>query len=126
MNFLTLGNRGTGLAIPVLALVTLAASFVPASALTIVDEAGRTIELDKPIERVAVIGNYNVDIVAAIGARDRIVGVTGRDLKQYQIAGGKWDSSYNVGEWGQVNYEAIVKNRSGRRDFLCKRWLGRT
>ncbi|WP_233741546.1 ABC transporter substrate-binding protein [Agrobacterium vitis] len=81
----------------------------PAFALTITDEAGRTIELEKPIERAAVIGNYNVDIVAAIGARDTIVGVTGRDLKQYQIAGGKWDESYNVGEWGQVNYEAIVQ-----------------
>jgi len=80
----------------------------PAAALTVTDEAGRTVELKKPAERAIVIGSYNVDIVAAIGSRDKIVGVTGRDVQQYKLAGGKWDNSYNVGETGEVNYEAIV------------------
>lgn len=82
---------------------------LPAAALTVTDEAGRKIELEKPATRAVIIGSYNVDIVAAIGSRDKIVGVTGRDVAQYKLAGGKWDSTYNVGEWGQVNYEAIVK-----------------
>src|SRR6218665_2076666 len=82
---------------------------VPAAAFTVTDEAGRKIDLEKPAERAVIIGSYNVDIVAAIGSREKIVGVTGRDVEQYKLAGGAWDSSYNVGEWGEVNYEAIVK-----------------
>lgn len=85
-----------------------AAWSAPAFALTVTDEAGRQIELERPIERAVVVGNYNIDIIAAIGSRDKIVGATGRDIEQYRLAGGTWDNSYNIGEWGQVNYEAIV------------------
>lgn len=83
-------------------------SAMPAYALTVTDEVGRTVELEKPIERAVVVGTYDVDIVLAIGGRNRIVGVTGQDLAQYRDAGADWVADQNVGEFGQLNYEAVV------------------
>jgi iron complex transport system substrate-binding protein len=83
-------------------------SALPAYSLTLTDEVGRTIELDKPIERAVVIGSYDLDIIAAIGGGDRIVGVAGHDFEQYRKAGAKWVPEQTVGEMGQINYEAVI------------------
>ena len=68
---------------------------------------GSAIE-EHPIERAVVVGGYDVDIVTAIGGRDRIVGVTRVDLEQDNAAGGAWTGDWNVGEWGEINYEAVA------------------
>lgn len=81
---------------------------LPAFALTLTDEVGRTVELDKPIERAVVIGAYDIDIVAAIGGGNRIVAVAGHDLEQYRQAGASWIPGQTVGEMGQINYEAVI------------------
>lgn len=77
-------------------------------ALTVVDELGRAIALEGPIQRAVVVGGYDVDIVAAIGGIERIVGVTRADLDQNREAGRAWADEWNVGEWAELSYEAVV------------------
>ena len=43
--------------------------------ISFVDDSGRTIELEKPLERVAVFNKMNVEIVRALGKIDTVVGI---------------------------------------------------
>lgn len=48
---------------------------VPSGPTTIVDDVGRSIELDLPVTRAAVFNSQNSELIRAIGAADAIVGV---------------------------------------------------
>lgn len=75
---------------------------------TFVDDAGRTVELELPIERAVVFNRYAVEFVRAVGGTHRIVGV---DASTLRAAG--YFPEYNdsmIAGAGQLepNYEAIV------------------
>ena len=45
-----------------------------ASSITITDSAGRTVTIDQPVERVAILDNGTIEILKALGVMDRLVG----------------------------------------------------
>lgn len=60
-----------------LVVMTLSVFFIlPASAVTITDDAGMTITLDDPPSRIVSLAPSNTEILAALGLLDRVVGVT--------------------------------------------------
>jgi len=85
-------------------------AILPASAQTrtFVDDAGRTVELELPIERAVVFNRYAVEFVRAVGGTERIVGVDASTIRAEGYFP-EYDQSFVVGA-GQTepNYEAIV------------------
>lgn len=80
----------------------------PAFAETFLDDAGRTVEIDVPVERAVVFNRYAVEFVRALGAVDKVVGIdasTFRDPPYWP----EFTEADIVGQ-GQTapNYEAIV------------------
>ncbi|MCL0050726.1 ABC transporter substrate-binding protein [Dehalococcoidia bacterium] len=73
---------------PILVAVTLLASLftigcpppraeeAPPATITIIDSAGRLVEIPQPVERIAVASSGAAEIIRALGATDTIVGVT--------------------------------------------------
>lgn len=89
-----------------LSLLAITPSF--AETRTLIDDAGREVVLDLPIERAVVFNRYAVEFVRAVGGTHRIVGV---DASTLRAAGyfPEYDDGMIVGA-GQTepNYEAIV------------------
>jgi len=75
---------------------------------TIVDDVGRSVTLDLPIERAVVFNRYAVEFVRAVGGSDVIVGVDASTLRDPPYWP-EYDESMIAGQ-GQTepNYEAIV------------------
>ncbi|MCL0065780.1 ABC transporter substrate-binding protein, partial [Dehalococcoidia bacterium] len=48
----------------------------PPATITIIDAAGRVVEVPQPLERIAVASSGAAEIIRALGATDRIVGIT--------------------------------------------------
>lgn len=95
---------------PSLLLGVSAALFLSSAALAevIIDDMGREVELDLPVQRAVVFNRYGVEFVRAIGAIDSVVGIdasTYRDPPYWP----QFSADDIVGE-GQAapNYEAVV------------------
>ncbi|MGE0778322.1 ABC transporter substrate-binding protein [Mycolicibacterium sp.] len=74
---------------------------------TVVDDQGRELSFDAPAERAVVIGSFNVDLALALGARDQIVGIDTKTIKELNYA--NFSEDLSVGANGtELNYEAIV------------------
>ncbi|CAK7046351.1 ABC transporter substrate-binding protein [uncultured Phascolarctobacterium sp.] len=54
---------------------SIASKAAPQKTITVKDSVGREVELPYPLERVAVCNVYNAELITAVGAIDRIVGV---------------------------------------------------
>jgi iron complex transport system substrate-binding protein len=74
--------------------------------LTVVDTADRTVTIDKPVERIALLNGNLVDqIRAMVGTVDRIVGIPlGTDVVLYP----ELKDVSVVGSWDNPNYEMII------------------
>lgn len=83
------------------------------TAQTVVDELGREIELELPVERAAVaFYYYNVELVRGVGASDRIVAIGADGITTTDANEGYWDGIDElpvIGEAGVFNYDAIVE-----------------
>ncbi|MGW1466363.1 ABC transporter substrate-binding protein [Streptomyces sp. NPDC002308] len=78
------------------------------SSVTVTDSAKRRVTFpDGPIDKVAVVGGFNVDLALALGARDQIVGIDEKTIGQENFAG--FPSSLSIGAGADaLNYERIV------------------
>lgn len=82
---------------------------VTEQSVTVVDNAGRTVTLPLPVERVVVANRYNSELIRAIGAVDRIIAVdmnTAQDREFWS----EFDPENTIGR-GQreLNYEKIIE-----------------
>ncbi|MDT0320418.1 ABC transporter substrate-binding protein [Streptomyces millisiae] len=76
--------------------------------LTVVDDVGRTVELDGPAERAVVLNSYGNEFAQAIGAGDRVVGfdrVSQTRLPYLDIA----DDEVVSEDLQEINYESVVE-----------------
>lgn len=71
--------------------------------ISLVDDAGRTLVLDKPVERVVSLAPSNTEIIYAIGGEKKLVGVT--TYCDYPAAAKKMP---NVGDFATPNVERIA------------------
>lgn len=74
---------------------------------TIVDDVGRVVELETPIESVIAYNNYNLEFVRAVGAVDKVVAVpdgTG-DTPNFWPS---LDLSVTAGDQTEPNWEQVV------------------
>ncbi|GAW92492.1 ABC transporter substrate-binding protein [Calderihabitans maritimus] len=80
---------------------------VPAYPRTIVDSAGRTVTIDKPIQRI--VGRLQVaEAIKILGAEDKMVGV-GDSVKQRELFFPELSKLPSVGERSNPNIEKIIE-----------------
>lgn len=77
--------------------------------ITLIDNAGREVELPYPVEKVVVANRYNSELIRAIGAIDRVIAVdmnTAQDREFWS----EFDPENTIGK-GQreLNYEKIIE-----------------
>ena len=75
---------------------------------TVVDDAGRTVELDGPAERAVILNSYGNEFAQAIGAGDRVVGfdrVSASRLPYLEIS----DDEIVSEDLQEINYESVVE-----------------
>lgn len=82
---------------------------------TIEDELGRTVDLPDEVDRAVVLGSYDVDIVAALGGADRIVGTDANSYEMAKKSGRaddlEWEGDIVVAQdatTGDLNHEEII------------------
>ncbi|GAB2876403.1 ABC transporter substrate-binding protein [Streptomyces mayteni] len=76
--------------------------------LTVVDDVGRTVELEGPAERAVVLNSYGNEFAQAIGAGDRVVGydrVSQSRLPYLDIS----DEEVVSEDLQEINYESVVE-----------------
>jgi len=73
---------------------------------TVVDSAGREVVIRMPVERIIVQSGYSAEAVEALGAADKIVGVTDTIHKRSEIYSALKDKQV-VGTWNTFDYEMI-------------------
>lgn len=76
----------------------------------IVDSSGKTITFDKPAERIIVMGSDQAEILIAIGAGDKIVGVV-NSVKNNPTLAPLVKNVTDVGAWDSPNIETILSQR---------------
>jgi len=72
----------------------------------IVDSTGREVEIKMPVEKIIVQSGYSAEAVEALGAADKIVGVTDTIHKRSEIYPSLKDKQV-VGTWNSFDYELI-------------------
>lgn len=73
----------------------------------IVDSAGRTVRLETPVERVAVLDRGTAEVMRALGVLDRMVGG-----HESYIGDPFWEELQDVpvvATWSEVNFEAVAE-----------------
>lgn len=77
--------------------------------ITVVDNAGRTVELNYPVETAVVSNRYNSELIRAIGAIDKVIAVD-ENTAQDREFWSEFDPENTIGK-GQteLNYEKIIE-----------------
>ncbi|WP_006246707.1 ABC transporter substrate-binding protein [Mycolicibacterium tusciae] len=79
-----------------------------AESFTVVDDQGRELTFDGPVERAVIVGSFNVDLALALGARDQIVGIDSKTIGELNYA--DFSDDLSVGANGtELNYESIAE-----------------
>ena len=73
---------------------------------TIVDSAGREVIIKMPVERIIVQSGYSAEAVEALGAANKIIGVTDTIHKRSEIYPLLKDKQV-VGTWNSFDFEMI-------------------
>ena len=76
--------------------------------LTILDSADRTVTIEKPVERIALLNGNLVDQTRALGAVDRIVGIPLSTHNKVDHFYPELKDVPVVGSWDNPNYEMIL------------------
>ncbi|OPY25357.1 MAG: Cobalamin-binding protein precursor [Methanocella sp. PtaU1.Bin125] len=78
-----------------------------AQGLTFTDTNGKTVTLPKPAEKIVVLNSDCAEVLVAIGAKDRIVGVAS-SVKTNPSVGSLFANVTDVGNWQTPNPEQIA------------------
>jgi iron complex transport system substrate-binding protein len=76
--------------------------------ITITDSAGRVVEVPQPLERIAVWGGGSAEIIRALGAEDRIIGISEFMVTVYPYLWPELQDRPTIGSWVQPDYEKVV------------------
>ena len=90
------------------ASATLAVSTVAPATVTIVDSAGRQVELPQPLDRIVALHTDVAEAIRALGAKDKIVGVTKYMANEPEFWPELKDKT-NCGSSFTPNYETILE-----------------
>lgn len=129
MNWRVLARRWAAATAVAIALITAGCS-APASTgespgsdpITIVDDAGRTVTLDGPIDTAVVANRYNSELIRAMGSIDKVVAVdtnTAQDRAYWsrfdpdQVIG-KGQSELNLEKIIELDPDVLILPRNGR------------
>jgi iron complex transport system substrate-binding protein len=77
-------------------------------AVTITDSTGKAITLPKPAERIIVTNSDCAEVLIALGAKDKIVGIT-NTVSSTPLMAANLGNVTNVGVWDNPNIEEIIK-----------------
>lgn len=76
--------------------------------ISLVDDVGRTIEINEPVTKVVVASRYNNELIRAIGAIDKVVSVD-LNTAQDKVYWSQFDPNNVIGKGqSELNYEKIV------------------
>ena len=102
--------------------------------LTVVDDVGRSIELDKPLSRVVVFNQMNCEIIRALGKADTIAGTDANTLQSPaywpqidpKSIAGKSQTALDYEKIAQIKPEAVIlpKTDPMKRQSASYRPLG--
>ena len=89
--------------------------------LTVVDDVGRSIELDKPLSRVVVFNQMNCEIIRALGKADTIAGTDANALQSPSYwpqidpksIAGKSQTALDYEKIAQIKPEAVILPKNG-------------
>lgn len=86
-----------------------AAPDAAASAITVIDDVGREVVLEKPLERVVVFNKFNSEIIRALGKVETIVGTDKNSLQDKEYWPG-WNESMLAGNsQSDIDYEKVAE-----------------
>ncbi len=77
------------------------------TAITIVDSTGKALELPGVADRIIVTNSDSAEVLIALGAIDRIVGVP-NNVKSNPNLAGYFNDTPSIGEWSSPNMESII------------------
>lgn len=77
---------------------------------TITDSIGRKVKINHPIKRAVVANAYNAELITAIGAIDRVVGVDYHIYQDQEGFGHRFNKDMVIGkDQRSLNYEKIIE-----------------
>ncbi|MCL0060332.1 ABC transporter substrate-binding protein [Dehalococcoidia bacterium] len=79
--------------------------------ITITDSAGREVEVSLPLERVIVINPVAAEVVHALGASDRVIGVSGPTAQDESLPGFHGKTVVSPRGHGEPDHEKIIELR---------------
>lgn len=77
---------------------------------SIVDDVGRVVELEVPVDSAIAYNNYSLEYIRAIGAADRIVAMQSGADEQPEYWGEGFDLSTFAGNQGEPDWEQVAES----------------
>lgn len=77
--------------------------------ITIVDSAGREVTVVQPLERVVVLASQPAEVIAALGAQDKVIGITENHVLRDPITRVVYEGRPSVGEILAPSVERILE-----------------
>jgi iron complex transport system substrate-binding protein len=77
--------------------------------ITVVDSAGRVVEIPQPLERVVVINPPAAEVIAILGATDLVVGTSGSVVGKAELPGYAAITQVSRSAHGEVDLEVITQ-----------------
>ena len=73
--------------------------------ITIVDSAGRAVEVPQPLERIAIWDSAAAEVIRALGAKDKIIGIAGYMARKYPFYWADLMDRPTIGAWYMPDYQ---------------------
>ncbi len=73
--------------------------------ITIVDSAGRVVEIPQPLERIAVWDSAAAEVIRAFGAKDKIIGIAEYMARKYPFYWPDLMDKPQIGSWYMPDYQ---------------------
>jgi iron complex transport system substrate-binding protein len=81
---------------------------VEPTAITIVDSAGRVVEVPQPLERIAVWDGASAEVIRALGGTDKIVGISNFMATYDSYFWPELKDRPQIGSWWEPDYEKVI------------------
>lgn len=92
-----------------LVVASLSIVVFPAGEIAVVDAAGREVTVSLPLERVVVLASQPAEVIAALGAQEKVIGVTGNHVLRDPITKVAYQGRPAVGEILNPSVEKILE-----------------